>query len=622
MTYKTKAIKSKMMNKNRREAIIRAKRDADLARLSEAGRRFYEQELCAGTESASRVAQALWHIDFERKPESVRQFVYDDLYLGKALKSNIFPKLVDDLEEFFEGDYTEALLAGGIAWGKSRWAEVAIAYDIYRVSCLRDPAVTFGMISGSTVAFVNISVTISQARKVIFEGLGSLLRQSPYFQEVFPLDKKLKSMLKFPKGVVAYPATASPEGVLGEGIFSAAVDEANFMQLVERSRRSVPGDTGPYDQAEATYNKLSSRIMSRMVKKGRVPGHIYIISSARYPEDFTERMEKNASTPDGRRIFVRREMIQRMFELGRQHGLKHPYLPVDADGRPLPVTLQQPDPDIEKLVPENLHWMKRPKTNELGSPIYQDSKPVMETVLYPALYHAHIDLSKNHDATGLVVTHVVGTKQCQRMVMEGANFKETIEEKPIIWVDLALQITAPLQGEVDIPKVRAVIYRLAQLGMQFGSVTFDQTQSQESIKTMKDKGFPSDHFSVDRTKEAYEALKDAIYDERVYCYENPVLQRELGQLEDTGNKIDHPAFPGASKDVADCLAAAVLHCEAGWRAGEGSRGLFQNGRVERPNEPTLDLKARLEAISAKVVDGQALTSDEEDTLLFSGLEEL
>ena len=57
-------------------------------------------------------------------------------------------------------------------------------------------------------------------------------------------------------------------------------------------------------------------------------------------------------------------------------------------------------------------------------------------------------------------------------------------------------------------------------------------------------------------------------------------------------------------------------------AEPGSRGLFQNGRVERPNEPTLDLKARLEAISAKVVDGQALTSDEEDTLLFSGLEEL
>ncbi|MBZ5522098.1 MAG: hypothetical protein LAP21_07635, partial [Acidobacteriia bacterium] len=78
-------------------------------------------------------------------------------------------------------------------------------------------------------------------------------------------------------------------------------------------------------------------------------------------------------------------------------------------------------------------------------------------------------LQRMVNATGLVVTHVVGTKQCQRMVMEGANFKETIEEKPIIWVDLALQITAPLQGEVDTPKVRAVIYRLAQLGMQFGS---------------------------------------------------------------------------------------------------------------------------------------------------------
>ena len=53
-------------------------------------------------------------------------------------------------------------------------------------------------------------------------------------------DKKLKTMMKFPKNVLAYPATASPEGVLGEGIFSAAIDEANFMEIIERSKRNVP----------------------------------------------------------------------------------------------------------------------------------------------------------------------------------------------------------------------------------------------------------------------------------------------------------------------------------------------------------------------------------------------
>ncbi len=43
--------------------------------------------------------------------------------------------------------------------------------------------------------------------------------------------------------------------------------------------------------------------------------------------------------------------------------------------------------------------------------------------------------------------------------------------------------------------------------------------------------------------------------------------------------IDHPVR--GSKDIADCLAAAVHHVEEGWRRAEGARGMFQFGAVER-----------------------------------------
>jgi hypothetical protein len=680
-------------------ARIRAKREADLARLSDAGRQFYERELRAGT-GAERARQALRRIDHERELVSVRQFIYDNRYLGRTLKSQIFPQLATDLEEFFEGDYTEALLTGGIGWGKSRWVEIAVAYEIYQVSCLRDPAVTFGMISGSNVAFINISVTISQARKVLFEGLAGLMRSSPYFQEVFPYEKNLKTMLKFPKGVVAYPATASPEGVLGEGIFSVAFDEVNFMEIVERSKRTGPGESGLYDQAEAVYNKASSRITSRQAQLGRMAGHIYVISSARYPGDFTERMEKLAATPKGKHIFVRhyptwgtrkasdytagtfkvevgdlarrsrvleggetdvqqervievprefedrfradtersvmdyagiatmsirpfiirREMIERMFELGRKYGLKHPYRPVDANGIPLPVTLQQADPEIEKLVPENLHWVERPKLNELGRPMLRNNRPVMERIIYPVLYHSHIDLSKTKCATGLCVAHVIGTKKCPRLMLVEGVAQETVEEKPIIRVDLVLEIVAPPQGEVDIPKVRAVIYQLGHVGMEFGSVTFDTYGSQESVKTMKEKGYRGDSFSLDTDKEGYEALKDAIYDERIYCYDSPTLARELAQLEDTGKKIEKPSFPGASKDLADALAGAVWGCEEGWRHGERIGGLFELGIVEHAGEPK-ENPTRDRAITKVAQGGEALTPAEEAALTFGDFDD-
>jgi hypothetical protein len=193
---------------------------------------------------------------------------------------------------------------------------------------------------------------------------------------------------------------------------------------------------------------------------------------------------------------------------------------------------------------------------------------------------------------------------CPRISLVEGDFRETMEEKPVIWVDLALEIKAPPQGEIDIPKVRAVLYNLSRLGMQFGSITFDTYGSQESLKTLKDKGYPAEEYSLDRTKEGYEELKDAIYDERLWCYPHPLLQRELGQLEDTGKKIDHPAFPGASKDVADALAGAVHGCEDGWRKGEGARGLFQLGIVEYAGE--------MPQCSRHVIQGNAMTPEAED----------
>ena len=74
--------------------------------------------------------------------------------------------------------------------------------------------------------------------------------------------------------------------------------------------------------------------------------------------------------------------------------------------------------------------------------------------------------------------------------------------------------------------------------MQFGLVTFDQFQSQESIKSLKDAGFKADTFSVDHDTTAYDVLKQALYDERLLCYEFPKLEVELAQL--VGYKVDHP----------------------------------------------------------------------------------
>ncbi len=671
------------------------------AKLEGEARREYERVLQSWEASSPRelVAQmppeqkVVIAADYVREPVDLRTFVYDDAYMGRVMRGDVYPRIVDDLEELFAGEYSEVVLGGSIGWGKTRFMEIALAYDLYLLSCLRDPAKAYGMMSGSNMTFINVSVNVTQARNVFFRDFYNIIKSSPYFRRVFPYDKHLKNELHFPKkNVSCYPVAASEQAALGVGVFCAAIDEANFMQIVERSKRRVPGENALYDQAQVVFNKLKQRMRSRMNQRGKLPGHIYVSSSARYPGDMTERMERLAreeaeqgehhifvrhyarwDTPppgkyqratfrvevgdltrrsrvldgtetdvnrgrvievpmDFHRDFVRapdecvrdhagistlsikpfivkREMIHKMFERGKRAGMKHAFSTLEA-------TLQHKDPQAERLLPEHLHWSQRPRLGANGRPLFgPDGEKLMEPVLYPALYCGHMDLSKTGDATGLAVGHIVGSKLCDRFNEDTGV--EQKEEKPLIRLDLVQRIVPPINGEIDIPRVRALFYQLRREGMEFGLITCDQFGSPESIKTLKEKGYPADEFSVDRNKDAYSALKDALYDERVLCAPNPVLERELGQLEDTGKKIDHPTFPGASKDLADCVAAVVHHCEELWRHGRGVGSLFKVGEVEHRGGLPEAVIDRMQTARAQVVAGQPLAGQAEDDLLFA-----
>lgn len=634
---------------------------------------------------------------FEREPVSLRQFVYDDYYLGRSMRGQVFDGIVDDLEELFASDYSEVVLGGGIGWGKTRWMQIGISYDLYRVTTLRDPARAYGMITGSNLTFVNISVDRTQANNVLFRDLYTLLSGSPYFNEVATFDRNLKRAIRFhEKNIWFYPVAASERAALGTGVFAAVLDEANFWDVVARSKRATPGEVDLYDQAEAVFHKLSSRMRSRMTQRGRLPGHIYVASSARYPDDFVERLMRKAreeaergehhiftrryptwgTRPPGkyrqgtfkvevgdftrrsrvlhtkheeesatgqvievpldferdfehdpdravrdlagisvhsiRPFFSNREKVARLFAMGEAAGLQHPFSRET-------VTLQEEDLSLERLRPEYLHWVKTQRVNPAtGLPVYADGQPVMEEMLFPAVYYAHIDLSKTGDATGLVICHTIGPKKVSRFSPE--EIKNVEETKPIMRVDLVLRVVAPKYGEIDIPRVRAVLYQLnRQCGMQFGKVTFDTYASQESVKALTDEGFNADILSIDKDMTAYEILRTAIYDERVLCYRNSVLERELIQLERGERKVDHPATHGGSKDLADALAGAIFNCEEGWRRGESARGIFQVGVVDHPGQLPPSAEERWAQVNAKILQDVPLTGQDENHMLFGDL---
>jgi len=161
----------------------------------------------------------------------------------------------------------------------------------------------------------------------------------------------------------------------------------------------------------------------------------------------------------------------------------------------------------------------------------------------------HVDLALTGDSAGVVMGYV----PCFTSVKRGNE----VETLPMIHIDFALEVKPPKGGEIQIWKIRELIYKCRELGVNVRWVSFDGFQSADSIQTLRQKGFQTGLQSVDRTDTPYQLTKMALYDDRIKIPTHRKLLSELLGLErdsKTG-KIDHR--PGSSKDVSDALAGVV-----------------------------------------------------------------
>ena len=164
----------------------------------------------------------------------------------------------------------------------------------------------------------------------------------------------------------------------------------------------------------------------------------------------------------------------------------------------------------------------------------------------------HVDLALSRDSAGIACGYVSGFVTVDR----GSGQKEVLPE---ITIDFALEIYPPKTGEIDLARIRKIIFMLRDnMDMNVRWVTYDQFQSADSIQILQQNRFSSGQRSMDRTPLPYELLKQTLYDGRVKIPTHNKLQKELVELEFNAKrgKVDHPV-PNGSKDVADCLAGVV-----------------------------------------------------------------
>lgn len=530
-------------------------------------------------------------------PIPVRQWVNDEYYLGETAKT-LYPTLKADVVDLFEGGYTECILTGSIGWGKDYFATTCMLRVLYELLCLKNPQQSLGLGAGEPIHIVPFSHRKEAARRVVFGGVANKLNLSPFFKGrfEFTLDE-----IRFPdKNIFITGGSSQDAGALGLNVFCAIMDELNFMGRGKTTANSASGEQ--FDKAQMIYDNIRRRIKSRYQHAG-VKGIVFLISSKKATDDFTERRIREAmmDKDDSRTVFVRDYATWDVKPSNYKDQKWHRCVVSPKGGRSRVLEDNEEDPQgcqvikfpadflvdfkrdpdgalrdvagvatdavnpfiVERQAVDDMMKPVRPhpfKTYEWNTEdvLRLDLDKVMTKnargELVPiccasAQRHAHLDMSKKFDATGICVGHRGPDIEVARVDENGRKF---IDTAPTFHIDLMLRVIAPKDGEIDHEAVRGLIYRLTEVGIPIRTITMDQWCFTPNAQLLRSKGFKVEEQSVVKTMQPYLSARNALYERRI---ESPVyefLRKELYELEWTKEqtKVDHPrtgCFIGATR---------------------------------------------------------------------------
>jgi len=520
----------------------------------------------------------------------VEEFITNPNYMNARTvknKSVIYPTVMEDLIELNNGSYSEGVLAGGIGTAKTTIALYTQAYQLYLLSCYVSPHEVYDLDPASEIVILFQNLTATKAKEVDYNRFRAMIENSPYFQNHFQYDTDIKSQLQFPNNIIVKPIAGDVSGSLGENVIGGIIDEVNFMSIVEKSKMTHDGTE--YNQAEVLYNSLARRRESRFMKKGNIPGIICLVSSKRYPGEFTDVKMDEAANDDS--IYVYDKCIWDVKPKGTfSEKTFRVFIGTESEN---PFIIEESDKEVydeEYVLEVPVDFRKQFETDildalrEIGgisvrsvNPFILDVSSIYDmfhkqkTILnrtsvefktqkltinakrfkqkhLPRFVHIDIGLTNNH--LGIACGYCPKFKNINR----GQGL---IEQLPVIEFDFAIDVVPPPNDQIDLSKIRALIYKLYSLGLNIRWVSMDSFNSADMIQRLRGKGFKAGIVSVDRTMEPYTSLKYALVDRRVKAPYHPRLEKELVNLEHdvVKDKVDHPSH--GSKDIADCLAGVV-----------------------------------------------------------------
>ena len=184
--------------------------------------------------------------EFEERPVDLRTFVTSPDYLGLPPLSDLQYTLIEKSSQIYkeatlkklfgekEGERiykqtcTEVIAQLGKGSGKDYSSTISVAYIVYLLLCLKDPATYYGKPPGDSIDILNIAINSQQANNVFFKGFKTRIDRSPWF--IGKYDPKASEM-KFDKAITVHSGHSEREAWEGYNVIVVILDEISGLAI-------------------------------------------------------------------------------------------------------------------------------------------------------------------------------------------------------------------------------------------------------------------------------------------------------------------------------------------------------------------------------------------------------
>lgn len=529
---------------------------------------------------------------FDETPVELDEFLYSKEYLGLKITLSEHQKQLilvssqiyrlDTLIEWlgeakakirFSQTYKEIIYVLGKGSGKDLCSEIALAYVVHQLLCLKEPAEYFGKDTGDAIDIINVAINSDQANNVFFSGFKRIISKAPWFAGKF---RPTARHFAFDKNVNVYSGHSEAEAFEGYNTLFVVLDEIAGFDTEGKVKFDENGD--PISKAKELFDMYSASLTSRFPKNGKM----LMLSFPRYKRDFI--MQKYNESIELKDTIERKHTFKINEELpdgiegneftiawGEDHIVKYK--------RPHTFCLKRPSWDINPTMAMSDYMQQFIDDPVLSLKKFACMPPESESAFFTSRekiehafkasngiddegrfreefkpvpdvkYFVHVDLARLHDRCAVSMAHVDHWEQ--RNI--GGNMTEPA---PYVKVDVLKYWTPTSEKHVDFTEVREFILSLQQRGFNIKMVTFDRWESTDISKELRQYGLTVERLSV--AKKHYTDMAMVVHEERLSGPANEILVNELLELKVmTNDKIDHPTK--GSKDLSDATCGAIFN---------------------------------------------------------------